>query len=83
LKILHLIRKKGDAYPLQIVESQKKAGDDVKVVFLQDGVFSCTGDGASACCTEDADARGVSCGNKVDYKGIIDMIFDADSVINW
>ena len=48
MKILHLIRRKGDAYPLQIAESQKKAGDDVKVVFLQDGVFSCTGDGSSS-----------------------------------
>ncbi len=83
MKILHLIRKKGEPYPLQIVESQRKAGDDVRIVFLQDGVFACTGDKNSVCCAEDADARGVSCGSKVDYKGIVDMIFDADSVINW
>ncbi len=83
MKILHMVRRKGDALPLQMADSQRKAGDDVKIVFLQDGVFSCKGDGTSVCCAEDADARGVSCGSKVDYKGIVDMIFDADSVINW
>jgi len=83
MNILHIIRKKGDSYPLELAAAQKAAGDSVKVLLLQDAVMSCTNDAASFCCKEDADARGGSCGNQVDYKGIVNMIFEADSVINW
>jgi hypothetical protein len=31
----------------------------------------------------DAEARGVGCGNQVDYAQIVNMVFDADSVVNW
>ena len=44
MKILHMVRKKGDAYPLAIAAAQKASGDDVKVLLLQDAVFSCVGD---------------------------------------
>lgn len=81
MNILHLVRKKGETYPLEIAAAQKAAGDSVKVVMLQDAVMSCSGDGY--CCKEDAEARGGSCGNLVDYRGIVKMIFEADSVVNW
>lgn len=83
MKILHMIRKKGDSFPLNIAEAQKKAGDDVKVVLLQDAVLSCVCEPSSYCCKEDAEARGVGCGNQVDYNQIVKMVFDADSVVNW
>ncbi len=83
MKVLHILRKKGDAYPLSIAATQKAGGDDVKVVLMQDAVLSCNGDANSFCCKEDAEARGVGCGNQVDYAKIVEMIFDADSVVNW
>ena len=83
MKVLHIIRKKGDTYPLSIAATQKSGGDDVKVLLLQDAVLSCSGDASSFCCKEDAEARGVSCGNQVDYSQIVNMVFDADSVVNW
>ena len=83
MKVLHILRQKADAYPQSIIAAQRAAGDDVKVVMLQDAVLSCACDASSFCCKEDAEARGTSCGNLVDYKGIVDMVFDADSVINW
>ncbi|HLB25045.1 MAG TPA: hypothetical protein VJM83_01820 [Nitrospirota bacterium] len=82
MKILHIVRKKGDTYPLAIAASQKSGGDDVKVLLMQDAVFSCGGDG-TFCCKEDAEARGGCCGSQVDYGQIVNMIFEADSVINW
>ena len=83
MKILHMVRKKGDMYPFDIAAAQKAAGDEPKVLLLQDAVLSCMGDSSTFCCKEDAEARGVGCGNQVDYNGIVKMIFDADSVINW
>lgn len=83
MKILHMVRKKGDVYPLAIAAAQKASGDDVKVLLLQDAVMSCTGDKQTYCCKEDAEARGTGCGTLVDYDAIVKMIFDADSVINW
>jgi len=83
MKILHIIRKRGDTYPLEIADIQRKAGDETKVLLVQDAVLSCKGDAASFCCKEDADARGVGCGNQVDYREMVKMIFDADSVVNW
>ncbi|MGA2193011.1 MAG: hypothetical protein ABSG42_06520 [Nitrospirota bacterium] len=83
MKILHIVRKRGDAYPLNIAKLQNKGGDEAKVLLMQDAVFSCAGDGASYCCKEDAEARGVGCGQQVDYNQIVQMVFDADSVVNW
>ena len=84
MKVLHILRKRGDSYPQSIAAAQRAAGDDVKVLMLQDAVLSCTcNDGNAFCCKEDAEARGTGCGNLVDYKGIVKMIFDADSVVNW
>jgi hypothetical protein len=83
MKILHMIRQNHDSYPMDIASAQKAAGDDVKVVLLHDAVLSCAGNASTFCCKEDAEARGVSCGNQVDYQGIVKMIFDADIVSNW
>jgi hypothetical protein len=73
----------GDAYPMQVAADQRAAGDDVKIVLLQDAVLSCCGDANTVCCKEDAEARGVGCGTQADYGQIVNMIFEADSVINW
>ena len=78
-----MVRKKGDTYPMEIAAAQKAAGDEVKVLLMQDAVLSCKGDQMSFCCKEDAEARGVGCGNQVDYDGIVKMIFEADRVMNW
>jgi hypothetical protein len=78
-----MVRQKGDTYPLEIAAAQKAAGDDVKVLLMQDAVLSCSGDKSSFCCKEDAEARGVGCGNQVDYSGIVKMVFEADIVNNW
>ena len=83
MKILHILRRRGDAFPMQVVADQKAGGNDVQLLLLQDAVLSCTGDGSSFCCKEDAEARGVSCGSQVDYNQIVNMVFEADSVINW
>lgn len=83
MKILHMIRNRGDVFPMDIAAAQKAGGDDVKVVLIQDAVFSCVCDPSSFCCKEDAEARGVGCGNQVDYKDIVKMVFDSDSVVNW
>jgi sulfur transfer complex TusBCD TusB component (DsrH family) len=83
MKVLHIIREKGDAYPLEVIAAQKAAGDEVKVLLMQDAVFSCNTVAESFCCKEDAEARGTGCGNHVDYNEIVNMVFDADSVVNW
>lgn len=83
MNILHMVRQKGDSYPLEIAGVQNLGGEKVKVVLMQDAVLSCPGGDHVFCCKEDAEARGVGCGNQVDYKAIVDMIFEADSVINW
>ena len=83
MKILHMVRQIGDTYPLEIAAAQKAKGDDVKVLLMEDAVLSCKGGADSFCCKEDAEARGVGCGNQVDYDGIVKMIFDADIVNNW
>jgi len=83
MKILHMVRGIGETYPLEIAAAQKAAGDDVKVLLLQDAVLSCKGDAATFCCKDDAEARGVGCGNQVDYNGIVKMIFESDIVNNW
>jgi len=83
MKILHMVRGMRDTYPLEMAAAHKAQGDDVKVLLMQDAVLSCTGDASTFCCKEDAEARGVSCGNQVDYNAIVNMIFDADQVVNW
>jgi sulfur transfer complex TusBCD TusB component (DsrH family) len=83
MKVLHMVRKKADSYPMDIAAAQKAAGDEVKVVLLQDAVLSCKGDAGTFCCKEDAEARGVGCGTQVDYNTIVKMIFEADRVVNW
>ena len=83
MKVLHIVRKRGDAYPMLMAASQKAAGDDVKTLLLHDAVLTCSGDASSFCLKEDAEARGVGCGSQVDYKDVIKMLFDADSVVNW
>lgn len=83
MNILHIIRHKGEAYPMQIVAAQKAAGDNVKVLLLHDAVFTCPSDANTFCCEEDAEARGTGCGQKVGYDAIVKMIFEADSVVNW
>ncbi len=83
MKILHILRKRADAYPMQVAADQKAEGNDVQVVLLHDAVLSCRGDASTFCCKEDAEARGVSCGSQVDYNQIVNMVFEADSVVNW
>jgi len=83
MNILHIIRQKGDAYPMQIAAAQKAGGDDVKILLLHDAVLACSGDANTFCCKEDAEARGTGCGQQVDYDAIVKMIFEADSVVNW
>lgn len=83
MNILHIIRQKGDAYPMQIAAAQKAGGDHVKILLLHDAVLACSGDSNTFCCKEDAEARGTGCGQQVDYDAIVKMIFEADSVVNW
>jgi sulfur relay protein TusB/DsrH len=83
MKILHIIRNPNDETPLEIAKSQSKE-HEVAVLLLNDGVYAIPDVQFKVyACDADAKARGVARHECVDYKRILQMLFDFDNVVSW
>ena len=90
MTVLHLVRKLGRAYPLEIVGEHE--GDEnvrVRVVYLQDGVYlprlvGPSGRREEYVLGEDLAARGLSDDRvAITYGQLADLIFESDRVVSW
>jgi len=83
MKILHIIRNPNDETPLEIAISQSKE-HDVAVLLLHDAVYANPDVHFKVyACTADAQARGVTEHECMDYKKIVKMLFEYDKVVSW
>ena len=81
MKILHIIRNPNDTTPIEIAEAQS-AEHDVMMLLLHDAVYLKTGLKTYAC-KADAEARGVTEHECVEYDRIVKMLFEYDRVVSW
>ena len=81
MKILHIIRNPNDETPFEIARSQCDE-HEVAILLLHDGVFT-KPDLNTFACAADAEARGVTGHECVDYKKIVQMLFEYDKVVSW
>jgi sulfur relay protein TusB/DsrH len=83
MKILHIIRNPNDETPIEIARSQSEE-HEVAVLLLHDGVYAIHEVQFKVyACTADAEARGVMAHECVDYKRIVQMLFEFDKVVSW
>ena len=83
MKILHIIRNPNDETPLEIARSQNKE-HEVAVLLLHDAVYAIPDVQFKVyACTSDAEARGVARHECVDYKKIVEMLFEFDKIVSW
>lgn len=84
MKLLHLIRKTDDALAEETALAHAK-GHQVTCVFLQDAVLSPFRlPGNCYLLKEDVEARGNEPSHPViDFPGLIDLVFESDSVVCW
>jgi sulfur relay protein TusB/DsrH len=83
MKILHIIRNPNDETPLEIARSQSEI-HEVAVLLMHDAVYAIPDVQFKVyACTADAEARGVARHECVDYKGIVQMLFEYDKVVSW
>jgi sulfur relay protein TusB/DsrH len=83
MKILHIIRNPNDETPLEIARSQSEE-HEVAVLLLHDAVYAILDVQFQVkACESDAKARGVARYECVDYKKIVEMLFEYDIVVSW
>jgi sulfur relay protein TusB/DsrH len=83
MKILHIIRNPNDETPIGIARSQSEE-HEVAVLLLHDAVYAIPDVQFRVyACTADAEARGVVRHECVDYKKIVEMLFEYDKVVSW
>jgi sulfur relay protein TusB/DsrH len=83
MKILHIIRNPNDGTPLEIAISQSEE-HEVAILLLHDAVYAIPNVQFKVyACTADAEARGVARHECVDYKRIVEMLFEYDKVVSW
>ncbi|MBT3270315.1 hypothetical protein HN371_24445 [Candidatus Poribacteria bacterium] len=84
MKILHIVRSPDDAYAMQMIAAQESS-HDLRVAFVQDGVYRPTAPTATRYVVEeDCVARGVEAAvDSVTHEQLVDLIFDSDRVISW
>lgn len=81
MKILHILRNPNDATPLEIAKAQSRE-HEVAVLLLHDAVYM-KPELTTYACAEDAEARGVTGHECVDYERIVEMLFEYDKVVSW
>ncbi len=81
MKILHIIRNPNDDSPFEIARSQSR-DHEVAILLLHDAVYART-DLTAFAGEADAKARGVTGHECVDYKRIVQMLFEYDRVVSW
>jgi len=83
MKILHIIRNPNDGTPLEIASSQGEE-HEVAILLLHDAVYSIPDVKFKVyACESDAKARGVERHECVDYKKIVELLFEFDKVVSW
>jgi len=83
MKILHIIRNPNDETPLEIAKSQNKE-HEVAVILLHDAVYAFPDVEFKVYAgSTDAQARRVAGHECVDYKRIVQMLFEFDKVVSW
>lgn len=83
MKILHIIRNPNDKTPLEIARSQSKE-HDVAILLLHDAAYAIPDVQFKVyACAADAGARGVTRHECVDYKKIVQMLFEYEKVVSW
>ena len=84
MKILHVIRKPGEALGFEVARCQSD-GHRVAFLLIQDGVLSRPNPGATVyALAEDLDARGLEpVGIPTDYEGAIRLMAESDKVVVW
>jgi sulfur relay protein TusB/DsrH len=83
MKILHIIRNPNDETPLEIARSQSEE-NEVEVLLLHDAVYAIPDVQFKVyVCEADAKARGVALHECVDYKRIVELLFEFDKVVSW
>ncbi len=81
MKILHIIRNPNDSTPIEIAKAQSRE-NEVALLLLHDAVYMQPELKAYAC-KKDAEARGVTGHECVDYDRIVEMLFEYDKVVSW
>ena len=81
MKILHIIRNPNDATPVDIAKAQSK-DNEVAILLMHDAVYS-RPDIPTFACKKDAEARGVTGHDCVDYARIVQMLFEYEKVVSW
>ena len=83
MKILHIIRNPDDIAPLEIASSQSEE-HEVAILLLHDAVYAIPDIQFQVyACEADAQARGITRHECVDYKKIVEMLFEFDKVVSW
>jgi sulfur transfer complex TusBCD TusB component (DsrH family) len=83
MRILHIIRNPNDETPIEIARSQSEE-NEVAVLLLHDGVYANPDVQCKIyACAADAEARDVAGHECVDFKRIIQMLFEFDKVVSW
>jgi len=83
MKILHIIRNPNDETPLEIARSQSKE-NEIAILLLHDAVYAIPDVQFKVySCKADAEARGVVLHECVEYKKIVQMLFEYDKVVSW
>ncbi|MFA4957356.1 MAG: hypothetical protein WC556_10350 [Candidatus Methanoperedens sp.] len=83
MKILHIIRNPNDETPLEIAKFQSEE-NEVAVLLLHDAVYAIPdAQFKTYACKADAEARGVARHECVDYKRIVQMLFEFDKIVSW
>jgi sulfur transfer complex TusBCD TusB component (DsrH family) len=81
MKILHIIRNPNDITPIEIAKAQSR-DNEVVVLLMHDDVYA-SFDLLTYASADDAEARGVTRHERVDYQKIVEMIFEYDKVVSW
>lgn len=81
MKILHIIRNPNDTTPIEIARAQGRE-HYVALLLLHDAVYTDPGLKTFAC-ADDAEARGVTAHERVEYDRIVEMLFEYDRIVSW
>jgi len=86
-KLLHIVKDPNNKKPFELIRRQAEAQDltEVQLVLTQEAVqLHPDFHAAIYVLDEDLRERGLSSSYpKIDYSGLLDLIFNSESVINW
>ncbi|MFQ5846508.1 MAG: DsrH/TusB family sulfur metabolism protein [Candidatus Methylomirabilales bacterium] len=86
MRYLHIIKDPRETWAWEVGEAQAKGGHEVSVLLWQDGVLSSRETALPLYATAaDLEARGVTGGHlkAVDYRGVVELVFQCDRVTCW